>query len=151
MSSSSILIPDTFSERRQREVRRTSIPRRWCIKKPGAYRSGSGSLRINFGLAVPSIHVAYASALVGVSELQIAPFLHCSFVVGVVGTHPSAVKVTLAVDEPALAVLVNVPHSVGVATMVSVKGCVSVKKCPPGHVTVFLSTQGIVSAITVAQ
>ena len=36
-----------------------------------------------------------------------------------------------------LAVLVNSPHSVGVATMVSVKGCVEVKKRFGGHLTVF--------------
>jgi hypothetical protein len=74
------------------------------------------------------------------------------------------VKVTLPVSEPALAVLVNVPHSVVLATMVSVKGAVEVKVRKRGHVTVFsrvvheagtesivnpdgtLSTMGVVSA-----
>ena len=62
------------------------------------------------------------------------PFLHSSFVVG---KQPSTVKVTCATSVRSLAVLVNVPHSVGVATMVSVKGLVGVDARPPGHVTVF--------------
>jgi hypothetical protein len=52
-------------------VPRTSVNKEW-----GSYRSGPGALRINFGLlAVPSVHVAYALALVGVAKLLPAPLL----------------------------------------------------------------------------
>jgi hypothetical protein len=56
------------------------------------------------------------------------PFLHWSFIVGGGGTQPSTVKVAVAgVPNPGLlTVFVNVPHFVGVATMVSVKGAVVV-------------------------
>ena len=64
------------------------------------------------------------------------PFLHRSFVAGVVG-QPSTVKVACPVRKLSLAVLVNVPHSLVVATMVAVKGLVGVKSREPGHVTVF--------------
>jgi hypothetical protein len=47
------------------------------------------------------------------------------------------VKVASTVNKVSLAVLVNEPHSVGVATMVSVKGCSRVTKRGFGHVTVF--------------
>ena len=47
-------------------------------------------------------------------------------------------KVLVAVNNGLVAVLVNVPHSVGVATMVSVKGAVGLeKRLNPEHVTVF--------------
>jgi hypothetical protein len=47
-----------------------------CIKKPGPDLLDPGSSRINFGLwAVPSVHVAYARALVGVAEILPVPFL----------------------------------------------------------------------------
>jgi hypothetical protein len=47
------------------------------------------------------------------------------------------VKDASAVSKPLLAVLVNVPHFVVVATMVSVKGAVEWKSRGHGHVTVF--------------
>ena len=64
------------------------------------------------------------------------PFLHSSFVGG---GQPKTVKVAVAVcPVPGLlTVLVNVPHSVGVATMVSVKGAVGKELRKAGHVTVF--------------
>ena len=40
--------------------------------------------------------------------------MHFAFVVGRLGWQPTTVKVTLPVDESALAALVNVPHPVGV-------------------------------------
>jgi hypothetical protein len=55
---------------------------------------------------------------------------------GVVSGQPTTVKDACAVSEPLRAVLVNEPHFVGVATMVSVKGAVGLdERCP--HVTVF--------------
>src|SRR5215211_5022795 len=45
------------------------------------------------------------------------PFLHSAFVGG---GHCTTVKVAVAIRPKKLAVLVNVPHFVGVATMVSV-------------------------------
>jgi hypothetical protein len=47
------------------------------------------------------------------------------------------VKVLVAVKKPLVAMLVNEPHSVGVATMVSVKGAVGLEKRLNEHVTVF--------------
>src|SRR5215208_551549 len=64
------------------------------------------------------------------------PFLHCAFVVG---TQCSTVKDACPDREPSLAVLVNVPHSVVAATMVTVKGWVEVK-VTSGHVTVLVFT-----------
>src|SRR5918997_570604 len=88
---------------------------------------------MTFRLAVSSVQVAYARALVRVSELPKAPFLHCSFVVRTQVT----VKVLVAVKKPLLAVLVKGPHSVEVATMVSVKGAAGLEKRLNEHVTVF--------------
>jgi hypothetical protein len=62
------------------------------------------------------------------------PCLHCA-VVG--GGHRTTVKGASTVNTPLLAVLVNEPHSVGVATMVSVKGWVGLRKRVNEHVTVF--------------
>jgi hypothetical protein len=64
------------------------------------------------------------------------PFLHSSFVGG---GQPTTVKDTWSVstDPGMLAVLVNSPHFVVVATMVAVKGLSEVKLRGPGHVTVF--------------
>jgi hypothetical protein len=62
------------------------------------------------------------------------PFLHSSFVGG---GQPTTVKGATTVNRPLLAVLVNEPHSVGVATMVNVKGWVGKDSRVNEHVTVF--------------
>src|SRR5215218_7025476 len=46
-----------------------------CIKKPGSYKSGPGSLRIGYRLSAVFVHEGYARALVGEAEILPAAFL----------------------------------------------------------------------------
>src|SRR5215217_1562557 len=100
-----------------------------------------GSPSVAVGLAsIASEKVAVTLAPGAISIAPLAGLVLLTLGAWVSETQPTTVKdasAVLGVPVKLLAVLVNEPHSVVVATMVSVKGAVGVKSRMPGHVTVF--------------